>query len=139
MISQLSPSGQELKIQSFRISTIVTNCQILPLHLKIKTRSKYVDCIINHFSNSAGAITCFWHFNHGFIGPLQKGADYAWGLLKGLISKCWIGAVIFKTAPNVVELAVIPQGNYLSSSKVGCCYSWERHDRHRFTWCAVGR
>jgi len=27
--------------------------------------------------------------------------------------------VIFKTAPNVVELVVIPQGNYLAALKVG--------------------
>jgi hypothetical protein len=45
--------------------------------------STYVDCIINYLSNPAGAITCLWQLNHGLISPIQKGADNAWGLLKG--------------------------------------------------------
>jgi hypothetical protein len=101
--------------------------------------STYVDRIFNYLSNPAGAITCLRHLNYGLIGPIQKGADNAWGLLKAWKVKCLFGAVIFKTASNVVELAVIPQGNYLPSFKVGCCYSWEKYDRHSFTWCAVGR
>jgi hypothetical protein len=81
--------------------------------------STYVDCIINYLSNPAGAITCLWQLKPGLISPLQKGADTAWGLLKDWKVKCLFGAVIFKTAPNVVELVVIPQGNYLSN-----CQSW---------------
>jgi hypothetical protein len=87
--------------------------------LKIKVWRTYVDCIINYLSNPAGAITCLWHVNHGLINLPQKGADNARGLLKDWKVKRLFGAVISKTAPNVVELVVIPQGNYLSS-----CQSW---------------
>ena len=54
------------------------------------------------------------------LSALFKKALILLGAYSGIEVICHaIGAVIFKTAPNVVELVVIPQGNYLAALKVG--------------------
>ena len=70
----------------------------------------YVNWHFNHLNYLAGAATCLRHISHGPIGTVQKGTLAAWCLLSRQMGsfKAQIGAVISKTALNVVELVVIP-------------------------------
>jgi len=77
---------------------------------KIKEMELYVNWHFNNLNYPAGAATCLRHLSHGPIGSIQKGTPATWCLLGRQMGsfKAQIRAVIFKTAPNVVELDVIP-------------------------------